>query len=370
MLADVAARPANTFLFGSAYFSVGGEFGATWEGPILDDRSLLDEAVRQQRYWDVIYHSRRLLQTEAHSDDADAALVDIPGQQLTYTDRISGESKLNPLLAPMDRHARADLIRAGRLVEREIGDILFRVGDAGNTMFVVLSGELGVSFDRDPQPIEGDPAPAIRIGVGEIVGELAFALHRKRTATLQCLARTSLLSLNPQAVEAAARGSRSPRALRVELDQFIRARVLEHLCHNADYLIGRRGAGPLRGIEEPWLWLTGHSELLRHPAKSSISPANGEMREAGLYVLVSGELKGSAPGPRILDGTKLPIVHADFPGIRLPALRSYDVGADAVILWIGPGGFAGSHIPRNTGREVIDAIGAALADQETRLIGA
>jgi hypothetical protein len=330
----------------------------------MDDRRLLDAAVRQQRYWDVIYHSRRLMQIDLHDRDADTSLVNIPGQQLVYSDAGSGQIRPNPLLAPMDQYSRADFIRSAQLVERNRGEILFRVGDAGDTMFVILRGDLAVSFDPDPQALSPGDAPAIRIGVGEIVGELAFALHRRRTATLQCLTPTTLLSFSPEAVEAVADNSPSQTAIRQALSRFVKARVLEYLCNNANYLIGGDRSGPLSGLAEPWMSLIDNTTLLYYPGRRSLASQDRELRRPGLYVLVSGELGETSLSEHLLDGTKLPVMHADFPGAAIRGSRSYDVALDALIVRIGPEAFCNPALSEERFRDLLEAVRSAVAGQE------
>ena len=66
----------------------------------------------------------------------------------------------------------------------EAGDILFRKGDAANSMIFVLTGTLrleGVGID---------------IGAGDVVGEIGLlAPDRKRTQTIVCAAQSELLEI-------------------------------------------------------------------------------------------------------------------------------------------------------------------------------
>ena len=69
---------------------------------------------------------------------------------------------------------------AERTQRRKVTGELFRAGDAGDTMFIVATGALAAKRDTD-----GDGVDDVRrIGVGEVVGELAVLTHAPRAATL------------------------------------------------------------------------------------------------------------------------------------------------------------------------------------------
>jgi CRP-like cAMP-binding protein len=58
---------------------------------------------------------------------------------------------------------------------------LFREGEVGDTMYIVSAGALAARRDGDER----------RIGVGEVVGELAVLTHAPRAATLVAAATTT-----------------------------------------------------------------------------------------------------------------------------------------------------------------------------------
>jgi hypothetical protein len=64
---------------------------------------------------------------------------------------------------------------AERAIRRGITEAVFREGDVGDTMFVVTAGELIASRTGSPER---------RVGIGEVVGELAVLTHAPRAATL------------------------------------------------------------------------------------------------------------------------------------------------------------------------------------------
>jgi hypothetical protein len=336
-------------------------FRSTWDSLVASDRSLLAEASNQQRYWDVVYYARRLMDVDVNDQDADNALISLPDHGLSYKESGSGLQRLNPLFGSMDRYSRAEFIKASQLVERDRNEILFRAGDSGNTMFVVLRGEVAVV------PLSGAvsddlPPPTIQIGVGAIVGELAFALHRQRTATLQCLTRTTLLSFSPQAVEAAAE---TRTMLRQAMERFVKSRILEHVCNNVDYLIGRNRSGPLSGIMEPWELLIDNSTLLTYSAASKrrISQDDAELQPPGLSILVSGQVRDTRQQDWFLDGTELPIVFAELPGDAVTEPRTLELISDVIVLRIGPEGFTNRRIRPTVFQNLIAAVRAAISEQ-------
>lgn len=72
---------------------------------------------------------------------------------------------------------------------------MFRVGEAGDEMYVVIEGELEASLPREPERIV-----LSRMGRGECVGEVAL-FHGKRTADVTTLSEVRLLRLTDSDLE-------------------------------------------------------------------------------------------------------------------------------------------------------------------------
>ena len=88
------------------------------------------------------------------------------------------------------------------------------------------------------------------MGPGQCVGELAVTLGVPRTATLQAVGRTAVLSLKKSRVQELRRKQDSPK---LDLFRVFKSRVLEYLCNHAQYLVGLNETGPLVGRPEcPW----------------------------------------------------------------------------------------------------------------------
>ena len=55
------------------------------------------------------------------------------------------------------------------------GDVIFSQGDAGTSMYIVVEGEVDVSYDE---------RRSVRLGVGESFGEMSLIDKRPRSATV------------------------------------------------------------------------------------------------------------------------------------------------------------------------------------------
>ncbi|HTX28134.1 MAG TPA: patatin-like phospholipase family protein [Streptosporangiaceae bacterium] len=110
-----------------------------------------------------------------------------------------------PVLPPMrDFGVRAalgaqrwlDLERSFTRVALEAGEILFREGDLGDSLYVVVTGRVRM--------LVGEPGAerAIRdLGPGELIGEMALLTGEPRTATVAAVRDTELYRLTAESVE-------------------------------------------------------------------------------------------------------------------------------------------------------------------------
>ena len=99
-----------------------------------------------------------------------------------------------PFFAALDEATRSEL--AGRLepVHVPAGQVIFRQGDAGDGLYLVVSGRLRVSVAGD---IPGDDPDRMLydLGRGAIVGEMALLTDRPRAATVHAVRDSDLLLL-------------------------------------------------------------------------------------------------------------------------------------------------------------------------------
>ena len=88
-----------------------------------------------------------------------------------------------------DRATLAEVIDVRQLAA---GDTLFKVGEPGESLYVVRSGEVEL-FIKDTA---GQRIPLAIVGTGEVFGELALLDHSPRTATAVAMSDSTLLELD------------------------------------------------------------------------------------------------------------------------------------------------------------------------------
>src|SRR5262245_33632761 len=93
--------------------------------------------------------------------------------------------------------ALADLFSELDLVFLAGGETLFRAGDAGDALYVVLSGRLRILAER----LDGSSEVLREIARGETVGELALLTGKPRSATVRAIRDTELAKLSRAAFE-------------------------------------------------------------------------------------------------------------------------------------------------------------------------
>src|ERR1700728_5274977 len=95
-----------------------------------------------------------------------------------------------PLFAALDEAIRLELARELEPVNVAAGQVIFRQGDAGEGLFVVVSGRLRISVAADgPERVLYD------LGRGSIVGDMALLTDRPRAATVHAVRDSDLLLL-------------------------------------------------------------------------------------------------------------------------------------------------------------------------------
>jgi predicted acylesterase/phospholipase RssA/CRP-like cAMP-binding protein len=109
------------------------------------------------------------------------------------------ELTATPLFAGLTPCAFDELLSELRFISLSGGAILFRAGDAGDSMYIVLSGRLRVSVQR----ADGAEEIIREIARGESVGELALLTGEARSATIRAIRDTTLAMLSQSAFERA-----------------------------------------------------------------------------------------------------------------------------------------------------------------------
>jgi predicted acylesterase/phospholipase RssA/CRP-like cAMP-binding protein len=100
-----------------------------------------------------------------------------------------------PLFASLDEATRLELAAELEPVDVVAGEVIFRQGDAGDGLFVVVSGRLRVSVAADGPETGGPERVLYDLGRGTIVGEMALVTDRPRAATVHAVRDSDLLLL-------------------------------------------------------------------------------------------------------------------------------------------------------------------------------
>jgi cAMP-dependent protein kinase regulator len=125
-----------------------------------------------------------------------------------------------PLFSALDHDTLEDLLTRIGLVSLEPGEVLFREGEPGDTLYIIAEGEVGVAR-------EGPPRRAVaRLGAGAFFGEVALITDQARTATVEAITATQLLAIDRALVSTLV--ADHPDVLFVIL-RFVRDRLLARL---------------------------------------------------------------------------------------------------------------------------------------------
>jgi predicted acylesterase/phospholipase RssA/CRP-like cAMP-binding protein len=112
-----------------------------------------------------------------------------------------------PLFHHLGADALADLVSELEFVSLSGGEILFRSGDDGDALYVVLSGRLRIIAERS----DGTGEVLREAARGEVVGELALLTGKPRSATVRAIRDSELAKLSRAAFENAL--ARHPRMM-------------------------------------------------------------------------------------------------------------------------------------------------------------
>ncbi len=320
------------------------DFPSGWDLPTETDRHLLTVAVDSGDGWAVMHQIKRIMQANQSDSQAMRQLHQLQLRQLTRTLPENAIASCQ-FLEKLGMDALRELVRIGQLVERRYNEYICRYGDRGDTMFLILRGQVGVYL---PARDTADKAPARPTFVhqeGETVGELAFALSRTRTADLVALTDTTLLAFSYDDIA----GRLAQRSLDRVLD-FMTSRALEHVSQHVHFMLGPHEDGPLAAAEEGWesslRVLAEHCQLIQMDAgraRLDLADVRAESPSArdGIYVLVSGELHTYSPdeldhqAAARLSGEKFPLLWVQLPNVAVLPRRSFWVDREPIkILYI------------------------------------
>jgi CRP-like cAMP-binding protein len=323
-----------------------------WDDPVEEEQEALEWAGREGSAWEVIYHAKRILQVNQGDTKATSALRNLRNRHFTSS-RDDDEDDNDLFFEHLGSPVLREIVQHGQLVERRYNEVICRFGDKGNTMFVILKGQVGVYKSEG----EGSASPAKPAHIhqeGEVVGELAFALARDRTADLIALSDTALLSFNYDDIVSrlALNKSRSHRVAQDRLDSFITYRVLEHVSHNVPYLLGHDRSGPLAQGEQTWKdtlsTISDHCALVTVPPDQLRLEIETVLQGHGLYVLASGELRSSVNQNKAVTADGFPLLWVSLPNIMILPHQTFDIVGDAPVrvLYVGASALSGLEVSK------------------------
>lgn len=312
-----------------------GDFPSSWFSSEESDQNGLKKSIGNRDSWGVIRYAKRIWQADAKNEEASAALKSVKALGGLQSSR---DNRVNPFLGYFDDVLLEEVIRLGQLVERRAGERVCRFGDDGDSLFVVLEGEIGV-YNSEGQGVDA-AKPMHRIVKGEVAGELAYALARKRTADLVALTDVSMLSFtNDEIYKNLDRIADGEQALK-NIDRFIAGRVLEHVCDNTDYLLGKKPAK--EAVDELEAWKHSVEKLKRRCRLIKFENPRHDLdlealqsepaQRGGVFILVAGQVQFDEGGVDVLDGLHFPVLWVGLPELLSAQTRSYSICEKPVIV--------------------------------------
>jgi NADH:ubiquinone reductase (H+-translocating) len=123
-------------------------------------------------------------------------LMKLPG--LDRKLRVATDWTLDLVLPPDIVQLKTDRALGVRREYFEPGQVIFREGDRGDSLYVVTEGEVEVV---KTVPGRGE-TPVRRLGVGECFGEIALVSDHARSATVRAVSATNVLAVDREAFQA------------------------------------------------------------------------------------------------------------------------------------------------------------------------
>ena len=102
-----------------------------------------------------------------------------------------------PLFRSLDLSILREISRELKFQHLPGGDTLFRQGDSGDSLYIVIAGRLRVFTEN---PVQGEQFIG-EVGFAEVLGEMAILTEEPRSATVRAIRDTELLRLSREAFE-------------------------------------------------------------------------------------------------------------------------------------------------------------------------
>jgi hypothetical protein len=312
------------------------------------EKNLIETALLEKQTWDVVYFAKKMMQLSSQDRQAIDSLEELDIYDYTHRKAISGTSEETEEMVVNsffkffnDPEIRTEIIHSSQLIERKRNEIICEFGDAGDSMFIVLRGLVGI-FPKGvcPEKELNFVEPVFTAKPGETIGEIAFALKRNRTATLLAIEDTALLAFNVSQINSISRNLHAEDEINEGLNKFLRLSILKFVCGRQPYLVGLDGNGPLSTFKNPWQKLLRYSSLITLPWTQQVfSTKDKELRKRGVYILVRGSILNKANDYLIDSKDNINVLFINDIGHLNTSLDSFTVVEDATILGVDLEGF-------------------------------
>jgi CRP-like cAMP-binding protein len=184
-------------------------------GPILRDLATADIALDSLSLVD------RLESTPAPHDGAAEIPLEEEGK-IDVVHAVASTLTTSPLLSELDSDLVRLLIDVGKLVHRGEEELVFRQGDAGTSLYLILAGEVAVIWEGNGVA-RGETRELARLRPGAFFGEMALLTNTTRSATVMAVKSSDFLEISRRSVRELI--DREPRVLKL-LMRFFRARLV------------------------------------------------------------------------------------------------------------------------------------------------
>lgn len=182
----------------------------------LEKRSLCDET-HPSVHWFYDHFGKSLESFVASYDDS------IVEKLLRFSEHASSRIDLQDvgIFNGMSSDDIKKIIGSGKLLQLSAGDVVIQAGHSTDEMFIVIDGEISVSFK------EAD-APSFYLGPGQVFGEIAMLSRTSRTADCAATSNAQLAIISRHNLE---------RLIKVEPN--LAARLLYNLSRSLSYKLRR-----------------------------------------------------------------------------------------------------------------------------------
>ncbi|MCP4417956.1 MAG: cyclic nucleotide-binding domain-containing protein [Chloroflexi bacterium] len=185
---------------------------------------------------------------------------------------------LRGLLAKIDDLNELQMDPELNLIELKEGEVLFEEGDAGDRMYIVVAGVLGVRIKQS----DGTESVIDKLAPGATVGELALLSGQSRSATAYAINDAGLIRLSQSKFEQLTKADQKQL---VDLDTTVLARWQRlQLATVLRYLFGDLDTGKLHQLQSQLIW--------HHFSNGDVLFRQGDEAD-GMYIVVNGRLRAT-----------------------------------------------------------------------------